>query len=114
VISNSKARPAYIKNLLDADMAFCENLRDLGVFMYVTNRLDFGHLVDPENFETTHLHDELFEIINNQWDWEKRYIHVNYSQALAENSTIAQVSDSLFILTLSDNYTGYLFIYFVA
>jgi hypothetical protein len=75
-------------------MAFCENLREQGIFMYVSNRVDFGHLVDPENFETNHLHNELFELINNQYDWEKRYVHVNYSQSLQENATIAQVFET--------------------
>ena len=96
-------------------MALCENLREKvrpipippskmkvdeisivcsthqGIFMFVTNRLDWGHLVDPENFETTHLHDELYEIINNRWDWEKRYIHPNYSQSLQEGAVLNQV-----------------------
>jgi hypothetical protein len=60
--------------LLDADMAFCKNMRDKDIFMYVTNRLEFGHMVNADDFKTNHLHNELWEIINNQYDWEKRLV----------------------------------------
>ena len=33
--------------------------------MYVSNMKYFGHLVDTDNFETTHLHNELYELFNN-------------------------------------------------
>ncbi|CAG0914279.1 unnamed protein product [Notodromas monacha] len=50
----------------------------------------YGKWSDGSNF------DELFELINNRWDWEKRYLHVNYSQSLAENTTIAQPCPDVF------------------
>ena len=43
---NEKFRPNFIHKLLDADMAFCANLRDADVFFYVSNRANFGHLID--------------------------------------------------------------------
>ncbi|XP_046639801.1 procollagen-lysine,2-oxoglutarate 5-dioxygenase 1-like isoform X1 [Daphnia pulicaria] len=82
IIHNPKTKPSYIHNLLDADMAFCTNMRNNDVYLFVTNRLDWGHLITVDNFETTHLNNELYEIQNNRWDWEKRYLHVNYSQNL--------------------------------
>jgi len=82
VIHNPKTKPSYIHKLQDADMAFCTNMRASDVDMYVTNRLDWGHLITAENFETTHFNNELYEIVNNRWDWEKRYLHVNYSDGL--------------------------------
>ncbi len=85
----SKATYFWLKSQKQRPKSLCECFQ--GVFMYVSNRLDFGHLVDPENFETNHVHDELYEVINNRWDWEKRYMHVNYSQSLADNATIMQV-----------------------
>ncbi|CAG0886727.1 unnamed protein product [Darwinula stevensoni] len=118
IIKDKDRKPSYIKNLLDPDMAFCENLREKvrpifpippslvkGISMFVTNRLDWGHLVDPENFETTHLHNELFEIINNRWDWEKRYIHPNYSQSLQEDAVLSQPCPDVFWFPMvSDRY----------
>ncbi|XP_047484397.1 procollagen-lysine,2-oxoglutarate 5-dioxygenase 2-like isoform X1 [Penaeus chinensis] len=81
-------RPAYIKNLLDPDMAFCENLREKGVFMYVSNRVDFGHLVNADQFDTSRMNPELWQVVDNRWDWEQRYLHPNYSSAVAENATV--------------------------
>nr|CAH0113763.1 unnamed protein product [Daphnia galeata] len=75
IIHNPKTKPSYIHNLLDADMAFCTNMRNNDVYLFVTNRLDWGHLITVDNFETTHFNNELYEIQNNRWDWEKRYLH---------------------------------------
>ena len=71
-------------------MAFCANLRQSGVFFYVSNRVRFGHLIDADEFSTHHLNNELWEISRNRWDWEQRYIHENYSQSLEENAVMQQ------------------------
>ena len=93
---NEKKRPNFIQKLLDADMAFCANLREADVFFYVSNRVNFGHLVDSEGFSTEHLNNELWEISRNRWDWEHRYIHPNYSQSLEENAKLAQPCPDVF------------------
>jgi len=94
VIANKKTKPSYIHNLLDADMAFCTNMRINDVYMFVTNRIDWGHLVTADNFETTHLSNEMYEISNNRWDWEKRYLHVNYSHSLDTEKQVAMVTNA--------------------
>ena len=33
--------------------------------MYVNNQHHFGHLIDAENYDTNHLHSDLYEIFNN-------------------------------------------------
>lgn len=33
--------------------------------MYITNEENFGHLIDPDNFNTSLSHPELYEIFNN-------------------------------------------------
>ena len=66
VIMNAKTRPDYASEELDPDMAFAESLRDRGVFMYVSNRVNFGHLVNAENFPTNHLNNELWEMERNK------------------------------------------------
>jgi len=86
IIMNTKTRPDYASEELDPDMAFAESLRDRGVFMYVSNRVNFGHLVNAENFPTNHLNNELWEMERNKYDWELRYLHVNYSQSLEEGN----------------------------
>lgn len=68
----------------DTDMSFSKFMRENGYFMYVSNQVDFGHLVNSESFSTDHLHNDLYEIATNKLDWERRYLHKNYSQALNE------------------------------
>ena len=53
-------------------MALCANLRERDTFFYVSNRLDWGHLINADDFKTGHVNDELWELNNNQWDWERR------------------------------------------
>ncbi|CAL1536445.1 unnamed protein product [Lymnaea stagnalis] len=72
----------------DPDMAFCQKARSETIFIYLTNRNNWGHLIYPDEFDTSHLHNELFEIFSNRLDWENRYIHKNYSKALEENAVI--------------------------
>lgn len=36
-----------------------------GVFMYLTNRHQFGHILSLENYQTTHLHNDLWQIFSN-------------------------------------------------
>ncbi|XP_044134254.1 procollagen-lysine,2-oxoglutarate 5-dioxygenase 1 [Bufo gargarizans] len=67
---------------LDPDMAFCDNVRRKGVFMFVTNRQVFGHILSLENYKTTNLHNDLWQIFENIQDWKEKYIHPNHTLAL--------------------------------
>ena len=88
--SSPDTRPNLLHESLDADMALCRNLRDAGVFFYVTNRDEWGHLVTADNFKTDHLNNELWEIETNRYDWEDRYIHPDYSKNLDEGAVLDQ------------------------
>lgn len=35
--------------------------------MYVTNMKDYGHLVDFEDYDTSHLHNDLWQISKNEY-----------------------------------------------
>lgn len=72
-------------------MAFCANLRDLDVFMFVSNRLDFGHLVNPETYDVTRAKPDMYQIFENEIDWEERYIHEDYVENFNPNNTAKQV-----------------------
>nr|CDS25585.1 procollagen lysine 2 oxoglutarate 5 dioxygenase [Hymenolepis microstoma] len=48
------------------------------LFLYVDNREEFGHLTNPETYNTTHLHNDLWQIFDNPLDWEEKYIHPLY------------------------------------
>ncbi|XP_075695461.1 procollagen-lysine,2-oxoglutarate 5-dioxygenase 1 [Rhinoderma darwinii] len=67
---------------LDPDMAFCDNVRRKGVFMFVSNRQSFGHILSLENYKTSHLHNDLWQIYENSQDWKEKYIHPNHTLAL--------------------------------
>ncbi|XP_055864465.1 procollagen-lysine,2-oxoglutarate 5-dioxygenase 1-like [Biomphalaria glabrata] len=72
----------------DPDMSFSQKARSQNIFIYLTNRDYWGHLIYADEFETNHLNNELFEIFNNRLDWERRYIHKNYSKALEPDAII--------------------------
>ena len=57
----------YLHDSLDPDMALTANLRAMNVFMYVSNRVNFGHLINNEKFATNHLHNELWEMKTNRY-----------------------------------------------
>ncbi|RXN12642.1 mitofusin-2 [Labeo rohita] len=50
---------------LDPDMAFCSKIRNKGVFMFVTNMHTFGRVLSTENYQTNHLHNDLWQIFEN-------------------------------------------------
>lgn len=80
----------------DPDMHFAENLREKGIFMYLSNMRYWGHQVNYDNYETSHLHNDFYEIVNNPYDWEKKYMHPNYSTSLQEDAVIAQPCPDVF------------------
>lgn len=85
---------------LDADMAFCANMRDLDVFLYVTNREDFGHLVNPESYDITMAAPDMYQNIDNEKDWEERYIHSEYQNNFLPEKTPMQVIINQIFLNL--------------
>lgn len=76
---------------MDADMAFCANLRDLDVFLHVSNREDFGHLINPETYDITMAEPDMYQIFENEKDWEERYIHPEYKDSFLPEKTPMQV-----------------------
>lgn len=80
--------PSFISGLLDPDMAFCKNVRNKGVFMYMSNMENYGHLVNAETFDVTRKHPDIYEIFNNQEDWESRYVHKDYYNVLQPSTKV--------------------------
>lgn len=58
--------------------------------MYVINLEQYGHLTDSESYSTEHKHNDLYEIFNNRLDWERKYIHPNYSAVLKAEYSVEQ------------------------
>lgn len=63
---------------MDSAISFAANLRKAGVFMYATNMEYFGHLINPDSFNTSKIRPELYEIASNFDDWVSRYIRPEY------------------------------------
>lgn len=74
----------FQSHTLDADMAFCHNIRNKAIFMYVTNMHTFGRILSTENYQTNHLHNDLWQIFENPADWQDRYIHENYTRIMKD------------------------------
>ncbi|XP_076131950.1 procollagen-lysine,2-oxoglutarate 5-dioxygenase 1 isoform X2 [Alosa pseudoharengus] len=79
-----KAEDLFRSETLDPDMAFCRHARDQGVFMYVTNLHTYGRVLSTENYQTNHLHNDLWQIFENPVDWQERYIHQNYTRIMKD------------------------------
>ena len=71
-------------------------MRDKGDFFYVSNKAKWGHLVSTENFNTSRINNELWEITNNRYDWEQRYLHQNYSQYLNDSVVVQSPCANVF------------------
>ncbi|VDK18783.1 unnamed protein product [Anisakis simplex] len=84
-------KEAYSANpKLDPDMAFCDFARSSGHFMYVDNRQYFGFLVISDDFDPTKLHPEMYQIFDNRYLWESRYIPKEYFNVLAPEAPVNQ------------------------
>ncbi|XP_036403801.1 multifunctional procollagen lysine hydroxylase and glycosyltransferase LH3 [Megalops cyprinoides] len=80
----------YKQEGMDPDMVFCRAVRDQGVFMFVSNRDDFGRLVSSTNYNISRLHPDLWQIFDNPVDWREKYVHENYSKIFDEDENIVE------------------------
>ncbi|KAL7990893.1 hypothetical protein Chor_014323 [Crotalus horridus] len=83
--SEMNERNYFAHEKLDSDMAMCRNAREMGIFMYLTNRHEFGRLVSTANYNTSHYNNDLWQIFENPVDWKETYINPNYSKIFTEN-----------------------------
>lgn len=74
----------------DPDMVFCRSVRDQGVFMFVSNRDEFGRLLSSSTFNTSRLHPDMWQIFDNPLDWKEKYVHQNYSRIFEEGTGLVE------------------------
>lgn len=91
LINNKETRPSYAVGELDPSMSFSFSNRDKNIFMYLSNRLEFGHLVSADNFDTKLTNPDMYQIFDNKLDWQKRYIHEDYAENLNPEKVPLQV-----------------------
>uniref|UniRef100_A0A672IV89 procollagen-lysine 5-dioxygenase n=1 Tax=Salarias fasciatus TaxID=181472 RepID=A0A672IV89_SALFA len=72
-----KERNYFVLEKLDPDMALCRNAREMGVFMYLTNRHEFGRLISTANYNISHYNNDLWQIFENP---VVKVSHKTYSQ----------------------------------
>lgn len=46
--------------------------------MYVSNELDFGHLVNPETYDISRTNPDMYQLFDNKMEWTTRYLHEEY------------------------------------
>ncbi|KAM9317218.1 procollagen-lysine,2-oxoglutarate 5-dioxygenase 2 [Gastrophryne carolinensis] len=97
-----KERNQFILDRLDSDMAMCRNAREMGVFMYVSNRHEFGRLLSLANYNTSHYNNDLWQIFENPVDWKLKYLNANYSKIFTENLVEQPCPDVFWFPVLSD------------
>ncbi|KAK0132169.1 Procollagen-lysine,2-oxoglutarate 5-dioxygenase 3 [Merluccius polli] len=80
----------YQQEGMDPDMVFCRTVRDQGVFMFVSNRDEFGRLVSSSNYNTSRLHPDMWQIFDNPVDWREKYVHENYSKIFEDQKNFVE------------------------
>ncbi|KAI4888335.1 hypothetical protein NFI96_024826 [Prochilodus magdalenae] len=80
----------YQQEGADPDMVFCRAVRDQGVFMFVSNRDEFGRLVSTNNYNTSRLHPDMWQIFDNPVDWREKYVHENYSKIFEDGADVVE------------------------
>uniref|UniRef100_A0AAY5EGU7 procollagen-lysine 5-dioxygenase n=1 Tax=Electrophorus electricus TaxID=8005 RepID=A0AAY5EGU7_ELEEL len=80
----------YEQEEIDPDMVFCRAVRDQGVFMFVSNRDEFGRLISTKNYNISRLYPDIWQIFDNPMDWREKYVHENYSQIFEEGETVVE------------------------
>ncbi|XP_062554119.1 procollagen-lysine,2-oxoglutarate 5-dioxygenase [Armigeres subalbatus] len=85
----------------DPDMAFCWHMRSKGIFMYVINVEQYGHLIDTDYYDTTKTHPDFYQLFNNKYDWEKKYISPEYYKQLEKDYVQTQPCPDVYWLAIA-------------
>lgn len=86
-------------------LTFTRNLRRANRFQFVLNTHDYGHLVDSSNFNTSLKHPDFYQLEVNTLDWERRYLHENYSKQVEPNTQLEKpCPDVIWFPLVSDRF----------
>lgn len=80
----------YQQEGMDPDMSFCKSVREQGIFMFVSNRDEFGRLVSSTNYNISRLHPDMWQIFDNPVDWREKYVHENYSKIFEDGEKVVE------------------------
>lgn len=71
--------------LLRPALAFSQQLRTMRIFQYAMNTHQFGYLIDPTNYDLNKTKPDFYQLEENPIDWERVYLHENYSRLFDED-----------------------------
>ncbi|KAK7129497.1 hypothetical protein R3I94_017648 [Phoxinus phoxinus] len=80
----------YQQEGMDPDMIFCKSVREQGIFMFVSNRDEFGRLISSTNYNISRLYPDMWQIFDNPVDWREKYIHENYSRIFEDDEDVVE------------------------
>lgn len=87
--------------MMKEDYVFSHNIRMLKEggeqkFLFMTNEHEFGHLVNPTNYNITLKYPDFYQLKENMLDWEQTYLHDNYSLVLNDEFKLEQPCQDVF------------------
>uniref|UniRef100_H3C613 Procollagen-lysine, 2-oxoglutarate 5-dioxygenase 3 n=1 Tax=Tetraodon nigroviridis TaxID=99883 RepID=H3C613_TETNG len=82
-----RSRLSQLSLFLDQEMDI-----ETGIFLFVSNRDEFGRLVTSSNFNTSRLHPDMWQFDNPlvEHDWKEKYVHENYSRIFEEQESFVE------------------------
>ena len=73
-------------------LGVAREIRLAGVLHHVDNTQDWGHLINPDGFDPTRLHPDLYLVAENPLEWEALYLNEEYPR-YAEHGFIPECND---------------------
>ncbi|KAI9587855.1 hypothetical protein GQX74_003701 [Glossina fuscipes] len=83
-----------------ADMAMSLSLRNANINLYVSNERYYGHLINTDNFNVTLSRPDLYNFLQNPFDWIRKYISTNYLEQLQESYTALQPCQDVYLFQI--------------
>jgi len=63
---------------------------------YLTNAEHLGHRISSNYFNTKRPHPELYQVLQNRFDWEISYLHPNWKTALTQSGPVEEPCPDVF------------------
>uniref|UniRef100_A0A915KFH2 PLOD1-3-like GT domain-containing protein n=1 Tax=Romanomermis culicivorax TaxID=13658 RepID=A0A915KFH2_ROMCU len=88
--------PYAYESQFDPDMSFTKYFLKKGIFMFVDNLENYGALIDTDYFDSTVKHPNFYQLLYNPKEWEREYLHENYTSIVDKTTTIIQPCPDVF------------------
>uniref|UniRef100_A0A672KYK6 Procollagen-lysine, 2-oxoglutarate 5-dioxygenase 3 n=1 Tax=Sinocyclocheilus grahami TaxID=75366 RepID=A0A672KYK6_SINGR len=92
----------YQQEGMDPDMIFCKSVREQGVFMFVSNRDEFGRLISSTNYNISRLHPDMWQIFDNPVVRDSHVKHTSAETRMRAQTNPVCVCVSVCVLCVSE------------